>query len=205
MVAVKQVVKHPVKAKLKRGRPSEPSSAGAYVDRPRNLESLALARAAKAAKRAAMLAEKALQIPPSSCGTGLRQARKSASSGPISFQKLNHSAQGRSKKALESDTPGDSAADANADLVAPSRIIQDTDEEDDDFMPEFTRGTEGIEKNGNEIPPSASSVDPRRPRPRAAKSASVVVVKNLKNKMGGARPGAGRKRKRPVVLNSDGE
>jgi hypothetical protein len=39
-----------------------------------------------------------------------------------------------------------------------------------------------------------------------AKSAPVIVaVKKVKKKMGGARPGAGRKRKRPVIINSEDE
>jgi hypothetical protein len=217
VVAVKQIVKQPPKTKLKRGRPSsEPSSAGAYVERPRNHESLAIARAAKAAKRTATLAEKATQASASSRGAGLKQARKSALIGPISSWKLKHSApQARPKNALDSDTPDASPVEAeDTDATAPARIVQDTDEEDDDFVPDSTRG--GVEehnvstsagvKDWTEISASVPSVDPRRPgRGEARKSASVVAVKKLKKKMGGARPGAGRKRKRPVVFNSDDE
>lgn len=223
VVAVKEIVRQPSKAKLKRASSTTPSSAGAYIDRPRprNHEALAIARAAKAAKRAAMLAEKGLETP----GTGVKQARKSTSTGPNGYQKLkNSNSRGRTERVRDleiPEAPNASAsaveADHNANTRAPTLVVQDTDEEDDDSVPDsrqegtnthgipsFHTGEDGVElASGNDINTYASLE--LRNRPRIGKPAPVVVVKEVKKKMGGVRPGAGRKRKRPLILNSDEE
>jgi hypothetical protein len=225
VVAIKQMVKQPSKVKLRRGGSPTHSSAGEHIDRPRprNYEALAIARAAKAAKRAAMLAEKSLQNTSTSSGPGLKQARKSAVSGPISrHDKLHKSdSRGRTKKLRDFETAEASNASNSAieaDTFTNARelslVVQDTDEEVDDFVldsmregPTEASDTEEYDLGltaGHQTNPDLSH-SPHRPRARISKSASVVAVKKTKSKVGGARPGAGRKRKRPLVLNSDDE
>jgi hypothetical protein len=212
VVAVKQVVNQPSKAKSKRGSSHSssnndpaPSATGAYVDRPWVREALAKARAAKAAKREAMLAEKANQAMTTTSSStalkpGLKQARKSAS-GPSSYQKPNvpdargptgvvggsNSREGStaSKSAMEADDDG------NINKVIPTLVVQDTDED---------TNTDAEERDNDDIPQSTA-------KPRASmakKSASIVAVKKVKN-TGGGRLSLGRKRKRPLVANSDEE
>ena len=53
-----------------------------------------------------------------------------------------------------------------------------------------------------------SNTVPRREgssRVRTTKSAPIIAVRKARKKMGGARPGAGRKRKRPLIVNSEDE
>jgi hypothetical protein len=103
-------------------------------------------------------------------------------------------------------------------------VVQDTDEEDEveDVPSEDApgRGRElgcpnaekSARSDGREENPYNND-NPRRSgrsrsRPRRFYLDTVFAVKDVKKvtkKMGGARPGAGRKRKRPVVFNSDDE
>jgi hypothetical protein len=168
-----------------------------------------------------MLAEGTLQAPNTSRGTASKHARKSAAGGLTSYQKSEYSApQDRPKRRRDLDIPDGSATETSNSFNAtsPSRIIQDTDEDEDISVPQYTQ--EGANASDlpvsdveagnakvarNNTPSNATSLEQMRPRAGAANATSVVAVKETKKKMGGARPGAGRKRKRPVVLNSDDE
>jgi hypothetical protein len=225
VVAVKQIVKQPSKAKTKRAlsrtpanNDPKPSSAASHVEkekpeRPWIRESLAKARAAKAAKREAMLAEKDLQTP-AIPATMLRQgqARKSAG-GPSMFRPLKAlTLTDRSKQPQDyGSRAGSNASDSVGVRTrsTPILVIQDTDDEDDENAVQDTQAgaqesqaaEDGVDMNTKD---PESSARPRRAR--MAKAAPVIVaVKKVKKKMGGARPGAGRKRKRPVIINSEDE
>lgn len=229
VVAVKQVVKQPNKVKTKRvfsrastNNDPTPSSAESYVekekpDRPWIREALAKARAAKAAKRAAMLAEKDLQISATAIpATVLRRARKSASGASKSQPSKDSDSRGRSARIQDSGSRRGSNASESATTRTRSRpalVVQDTDDKDEENTAQDTQaGAQGSEAGEDELDldaeDSVSSALPRRagnPRGRMAKSAPVVAVKKVKKKMGGARPGAGRKRKRPLIINSEDE
>jgi len=177
-----------------------------------------------------MLAEKGLQPPANGHSTRLKQARKSVGSGIVQYRASKHSnSTGRHKTARGVGIPEetddelkaseDAAAWGASDSVS-NLVVQETDE-DEDFVPndsqeaadpyDFPTDVEdddfdlGMGRQTGNIGPRR----PGRPRARLAKSAPtsapVVAVKKVKKKMGGARPGAGRKRKRPVVVNSDDE
>jgi hypothetical protein len=210
VVAVKQIVKPPGKLKMKRGRLDDDSTrsvADAYAekpDRPWLKEALAKARAAKAAKRAAMLAETGLEAPTTAGSNNKpKQARKSASGGTNSYQtSKNPDSKGRiiaSKPRL----------DTRAKSRTPTLVVQDTDDEDEEHTPQETQAGAagpdiqvaevGEDEFGREDADQINSAVPRReesPRARMPK---------VKKKMGGARPGAGRKRKRPRIVNSEDE
>ncbi|KAF2823532.1 hypothetical protein CC86DRAFT_356221 [Ophiobolus disseminans] len=234
VVAVRQTAKKPQKNKSKRAisrssslQSSEPKSTGsARLNNPLVMKGMAKARAAKAAKREAMLAEGGSQTAKTARSTGLKQARKSAASGTTQYRLSNHSgARGRHKTVrglhIPEETDGDLTGPDDANESVSNLVVQDTDE-DEYFIPENT--AEGA--NPYDLPANVEDdeVDlgmsrqtgnmmPRRPigkpRVRLAKSAptsaGLIPVKRVKTKMGGARPGADRKRKRPLVLNSDDE
>jgi hypothetical protein len=207
VVAVKQAVNQPSKAKSKRATShssfnNDPTlnAAETHVDRPWVKEALAKARAAKAAKRAAIQAGQVDAAPVTARGKTAsqpKQARKSAS-GPSSFKSPNFpGGRGRTggaqnSNSREASTASQSAAeiDGNArerDTVTPTLVVQDTDEE--------TNTDADIGEYGD--------VRRRTSRPRAGmakKSAPIVAVKKLK------RTSVGRlKRKRPLIVNSDDE
>jgi hypothetical protein len=205
VVAVKQLVNQPSKAKLKRessrsssNNDTAPSSAGAYVDRPWVREALAKARAAKAAKREATLGEKTNQAPATS-SSGLKHARKSAS-GLGGYKKSKDSEErGRTGWVGGSDSREGSASksavetgndDHDKNKETSALVVQDTDED---------IGTD-TDVEGRENDSTRRS---NRPAPRMArKSASVVAVKKVRK---GGRLSLGRKRKRPLVADSDDE
>jgi hypothetical protein len=227
VVAVKQIVKQPSKAKTKRAlsrtpanNDPKPSSAGSYkekekLERPWVRESLTKARAAKAAKREATLAEKDLQTSANAIpATMLRQgqARKSAG-GPSMFRPSKDSiSRGRSRQPQDNSSREGSNASGSVGVrtrSAPTLVVQDTDDEDDENTVKDTQAgaqeakaaEDGIDLDAEDPESSA-----RPQRASIAKPAPVIVaVKKIKKKMGGARPGAGRKRKRPLVVNSEDE
>ena len=89
----------------------------------------------------------------------------------------------------------------------PTQFVPDSDEEDGDFI---LGNSQEEDEEDFDIPISDAEEDtvvetiPKRRRPgRPYKRVSGVAPVSAVKKKGGARPGAGRKRKRPVVTNSD--
>jgi hypothetical protein len=200
VVAVKQALSRPSKAKPKRPSSCYSSSAEAFVDRPWVKEACAKARSAKAAKKAAMEAEGANQAPAAPSGSSrlkTKQARKSASGPSSSKITKRPEARGRTggmqgSDSREASTASKSAmeADDNArgrETATPTLVVQDTDED--------TNTDVENRENGD--------ASRRTSRPRAGmakKSASIIAVKKLKRTSGGRL-----KRKRSLVFNSDDE
>jgi hypothetical protein len=208
VVAVKQTVKAPSKVKQKRPTSASsdydvaPSSAVVPPDRPLVRAALAKARAAKAEKRAAMLAEKAAMattaLPAAAStlpGKKFSQARKSAV-GPLL------DVRGPSKRARELDIEDDSAESRSASRAeedasrkkrrTPNLVVQDTDD-----VPQGATGDASDSEDGV----SGTGLRRTRRSHNATGSASVFAIKKINStNMGGARPGAGRKRKRPLAL-----
>jgi hypothetical protein len=239
VVAVKQITKQINKVNSKRAlsRASSnsdavPSHSGAPIEKPWIREACAKARAAKAAKREAMLAANGTNttIAP-------KQARKSASDQNTFGSSKDANVRRRLKpgSGLErrnESTASRSAMDSDDDKhrrgrSRPALEVQDTDEEGEDGDVRLDNGRgrrranaaeasgfdEEAEDGDSRVNASNTDANPRRSgrsrsRPRRFELAPVVVVKEVKKvkkKMGGARPGAGRKRKRPVIFNSDDE
>jgi hypothetical protein len=208
VVAVKQLIKQSSKAKSKRAsshsssnNDTAPSSAGAYVDRPWVREALAKARAAKAAKREAMLAEKTNQAPTiTGSSTGLKKHARKSASGPSSYKKSNvPEERGRTRWVGGSKSREGSAAvsalksgdERHVKTEAMSAlVVQDTDEDTDTDTDVEDRENDVIRRSDRSAPKMAK------------KSASVVAVKKVKK---GGRYSLGRKRKRPVVAENDEE
>lgn len=224
IVAVKQVVKQPKKGKMKRAPSSINSimsSTGEYVDKPERpgmREALAKARAAKAAKRALKLAEDGLQTHTTTAESRRPNQARKAASGPSSFRMSmdpdvgGRSVRERDSSAREGSNASRSRAETRANSGTPALVIQETDDEDEDTNggaeasdPEVSEA--GEDDSAEEDGSHASDAAPERAgaaRPRMRKSA-LVAVKEVKKARGGARPGAGRKRKRPLIVNSEDE
>ena len=222
VAAVKQTVKPQPKYKSKsKGLSSEATGMDGMPNR--QCASLAKARVAKAEKRAAALLNEAdSQGSSTTRRSGLQQARKTVSSS-LQYRSSKSSGvqPGRSKisrnlgdregsNALETAVGVDNSHAAETStqtqVTVSELVVQDTDDEDEDFMPE-----EDTQEPAEPIDIEASTLlnevqHERRVRGRRllkiSKSSNVVAVKK---KVGGARPGAVRKRKRPVVLKSDEE
>lgn len=230
VVAVKQLVKQTNKAKTKRASSRSSSNNESYrpiVDNPRILAATAKARAAKKAKREAMLAEKGLGVAPlNTTSRSVRPARKSAGSSSLLPVSRESSARGRPRRARGATSRDESAASGsfaeyNGGVSvrrqrSATPVVQETDDEDDEFVFGSTQGEGGdaaernLDDSGKDSQAEAGAQDATalsssRLRTRAMGPASVVAVKEVKKKKGGARPGAGRKRKRPLVLNSEDE
>ncbi|KAG9187712.1 histone-lysine N-methyltransferase EZH2 [Alternaria panax] len=225
VVAVKQT-KHKTKKResLTSSQPIE--------DRSRILAATAKAREAKAAKRAAaqaMLGAGDVQTT-TRRRSGTLKARKAATSEPgrKRVRKPTHKALGRNES---TNTDTDTGVDAEAEASDPgipvviesqstqiSQYVQDTDEEDDEYVLNMQEDEEE-EHVAEPVSDYEKTVAPDlgmamrtrrgtgRPWKRNSDVAPAVAVKTKKTKakMGGARPGAGRKRKRPVIINSDAE
>jgi hypothetical protein len=216
VVAVKQT-----KQKTKK-RESLISLSQPIKDRSRVLAATAKAREAKAAKRAAAMLQQGVVETATRRRSGTLQARKAATSKPgrkwVGVPK-------RSGLNRNESTGSDTGVDVEASepemppvvesqSTQASLYIQDTDEEDDEFVLPDTQEDEEVaepvsdDEDSVVTEPGRSTRSRRGPgRPRKGESdvPPVVVVKQKKSKMGGARPGAGRKRKRPVIVNSDDE
>jgi hypothetical protein len=202
VVAVKQVVAQPGKAKTKRAR-SRPSHDDDLTPNLAVKEALAKARAAKAAKRVAKQAGEVDQAPAiasNETASKPMQARKSASGPSSSKHASTTDARGqrsavRNSNSREASTTSKSAAEVDdntrgRNTVTPSLVVQDTDED-----------TNTDVENG-----AAADAPRRTSRPRAGmakksagmakKSAPTVAVKHSRKTF---------KRKRPIVVNSDDE
>jgi hypothetical protein len=213
VVAVKDVVKSAVKVQVKTKKSSShksstPSIPGDASEAKR--KALAKARAIKAEKRAATRAESSSQDA-NSHRTGLQQARKTAASMPHHSRTVRATERRdrvktvRGSGMVEDSNASESAMDVDDDNMS-EKVVQETDNEDDEFMPEGGL-QEGPEANDPHLNDAEEEDMDRESRPRRqlklVKSAQSVVA--VKKKMGGARTGAGRKRKLRVILNSEDE
>jgi histone-lysine N-methyltransferase EZH2 len=202
-------------------------------DRSRILAATAKARAAKAAKRAA--AQAMLEAGDVQTATrrrsGTLKARKAATSEP-GVKRVRKPTRKALSRNESTNTDTDTGVDAQAEASNPeillvtesqsnqtSQYVQDTDEEGDEYILPNTHEdeeeevvAEPVSNNDDTVVPDAgrstrSRRGPGRPRKRGSDVVPVVAVKSKKTKakMGGARPGAGRKRKRPIIANSDDE
>jgi histone-lysine N-methyltransferase EZH2 len=163
--------------------------------------------------------------------SGTLKARKAATSESVvkRVRKPTRKALSRNES---TNTDTDTGVDAQAEASNPeillvtesqsnqtSQYVQDTDEEDDEYILPNTQEdeeedavAEPVSNNDDTVVPDAgrstrSRRGSGRPRKRGSDVVPVVAVKSKKTKakMGGARPGAGRKRKRPIIVNSDDE
>ncbi|KAH7406203.1 hypothetical protein DE146DRAFT_608522 [Phaeosphaeria sp. MPI-PUGE-AT-0046c] len=230
VVAVKQVVKLNSKDKTNTASSRSSSNNDSYrpaVDNPRMLAATAKARAAKKAKREAMLAEQGLGAALfKNASRSSKPARKSAGYSSLLPTSREWSARGRPRKARGAASRDESAAsgsvaDYSRGVSARRRrsatlVVQETDDEDDEFRLGSTQGEDddvakpNAEDSGHDSQAvtgaqDATTQSSSRLRTRATVPASVMAVKQVKKKKGGARPGAGRKRKRPLIVNSDDE
>lgn len=208
VVAVKENKQKAKKADVmaKRKQPGEER------DRSRILAATAKARAAKAAKRAAMLAE-AARLAAARPTPGPSRARKIATGAPGVTRGSKLRERVSRNESAESDTGLDvDASDAEISVAgesqetAASQYLEDTDEDDEEFTMDDTQENE--DKEGGRWGRGSSATrryGPGRPRKRGSDIAPVTVSQRRSGNLGGARPGAGRKRKRPVILNSDDE
>lgn len=179
-------------------------------------KALAKARAAKAAKRAALHAESSSQNA-NSHRIGLQQARKTAANKPYR-SRTTRATGGRERfktvrrsGIVEDPDASESAMDADDDIV-PEKVVPETDDEDDEFVPEKDAPEEPEPSESHVSDAEEEDVDMesrsrRRRHPlklvKSAQSTRPVVA--VKKKMSGARPGAGRKRKHGVIINSGDE
>jgi hypothetical protein len=231
--AVKQTVKPTPKYKSKsKGSSSEAISTDTGPNR--QCASLAKARVAKAAQQtAALLNDSNSQAVPTARHSGLQQARKTVSSNlqyrssKASGVQRDRSKTARNPSHRENSNPSGTAMEIDDPRAAETIIqtqesvsdlvVQDTDDEDDDFMPEEDTQEAAepdiplsdVEEELIDIEASTLSNEilegkraRGRPPHKLSKSANVVAVKT---KLSGKRLGAVRKRKRPIVLKSDEE
>jgi hypothetical protein len=178
---------------------------GEERDRSRMLAATAKARAAKAAKREAMREQEA------------RLAAAKPLPGPFRARKTVTGAFGlkRGSKLRDSISRNESVLDvelSDAEIsiagtsqdTATSQYVEDTDE-GEEFVVGGTQENEDEDvrmstRHGN----ATGRRRPGRPRKRRSDAVPVMAIEKSRN-LGGARPGAGRKRKRPVIINSDDE
>jgi histone-lysine N-methyltransferase EZH2 len=222
VVAVKQ-------SKQKTKKRESLTSSQPIEDRSRIHAAAKKAREAKAAKRAAA-AQALLEAGDVEAATrrrsGTLKARKAATNKPglKRVKKPLRKALGMNESTA-SDTGWEvELSDPEIPLAIESQstrtsqYVQDTDEEDDEYVLPSTQDDEEEEEVAGpvshdedaDIAGVGRSTRPRRkpgrPRKRGSDVAPVVAVKSKKTKgKGGARPGAGRKRKRPIITNSDDE
>ena len=185
---------------------------GEERDRSRVLAATAKARAAKAAKRQAML-EEAARLAAARPSSGPFRAHKTATVTPVPKpgsrlrQRVSRNESAESDTGLDGDASDAEASAANASQeTAASQYVGETDEDDEEFMVDDTEENQNKEtRPWARCSSTMSRNGPGRPRKRASDVAPMMVSQRKTGKMGGARPGAGRKRKRPVILNSDDE
>lgn len=229
-VAVKQTTKVTSKRELLRA-PSKSdavlSNSGASIAKREGLAKARAAKAAKAAKAKALFAAVGANT-----ATAPKIARKIATGAHTFAFSKNANVQRRLKRSPGFETRNRSTAsrsviESDEDTRRRGRtrtdlVVQDTDEDDEneDIQSGDARGC-GREHPNAEKPTrpntreehAFSNDNPRRSgRSRSwpqkfdmEQVYAVKEVKKVKKKMGGARPGAGRKRKRPIVFNSDDE
>ncbi|USP82641.1 hypothetical protein yc1106_09915 [Curvularia clavata] len=193
---------------------------GEERDRSRILAATAKARAAKAAKRQAML-EEAARLAAARPSAVPFQARKTATATPSVKprsklrQRVSRNESVESDGGLDEDEDEDedasdaeaSAANASQETTASqSQYVGDVDGDDEEFVVDDTEENDDEQSHSWTKGSSATSrYGPSRPRRRTSNVTPVMASQKKTGKMGGARPGAGRKRKRPVILNSDDE
>lgn len=196
VVAVKQTAKKP-KQKPK-SKPSTPSSLGQRRDEEEQrlvkVEILKKARAEKARRRAAREAEQALQDSASGDRPGPRRARKTAPNEQ--HQRLTElkPSKGGTKTGRRPSSRNHVGADEDSPGVSLSADSQDTE---DAYEVPLSDEDKAVE--------DAENITTRRKQGKAKKRPTMAPVIAVKKKRGGPRPGAGRKRKRPIVFNSDDE
>jgi histone-lysine N-methyltransferase EZH2 len=224
-VAVKQT-------KQKTKKRQSLTSSQPIEDRSRVLAATAKAREAKAAKRAA--AQAMLESSDAQAATrrhsGTLKARKAATGEPgrkIAKKSMREALSRDDSTYTDTDTGVDAEAEASdpeipavieSQSTQTSQYAQDTEEDNDEYVlttqedDEEEDVTEPASDNEQAIVPDRGVATrtrrgPGRPRKRISDLAPVIAVKDKKTKakMGGARPGAGRKRKRPIITNSDDE
>ncbi|KAL1796875.1 hypothetical protein ACET3X_005415 [Alternaria dauci] len=226
-VAVKQT-------KQKTKKRKSLTSSQPIKDRSRVLAATAKAREAKAAKRAAAEAmlESSNAHTATRRYSGTLKARKTATGEPGRKKVQTSMANGLSRNEstnTDTDTGVDVEAEASdaeipgtidSQSTETSQYVQDSDDEADEYV--FTTPEDEDEDADEVFEPASDDEDmigpdkgtatrirrgPGRPRKRMSDMAPVIAVKNKKTKAkkGGPRPGAGRKRKRPIVTNSDDE
>lgn len=190
------------------------------VDRSKIFAATAKARAAKAEKAARLKAELTAQSQSQGSSmtpaSSMKKARKSSNSTTIHPSQTSQTSQRSGRQGAHNQRADYSfkhrrrvAMDTqDTQSTQSSRVIQETDSEDNDFFPEDTQEAalktavhyrEPIIEDSEEDEPQRR----RRGRPRVATN-SVFAVKQTRG--GGMRAGAGRpKRKRPLVEASDDE
>ncbi|CAN9132329.1 unnamed protein product [Alternaria alternata] len=224
-VAVKQT-------KQKTKKRQSLTSSQPIEDRSRVLAATAKAREAKAAKRAA--AQAMLEPSDAQAATkrhsGTLKARKAATGEPgrkIAKESMREALSRNDSTYTDTDTGVDAEAEASdpeipavieSQSTQTSQYVQDTEEDNDKYV--LTTQEDDEEEDVTEpasddeqaiVPDRGVGTRTRRglgrPRKRISDLAPVIAVKDkkTKTKMGGARPGAGRKRKRPIITNSDDE
>ncbi|CAN9332993.1 unnamed protein product [Alternaria alternata] len=224
-VAVKQT-------KQKTKKRQSLTSSQPIEDRSRVLAATAKAREAKAAKRAA--AQAMLESSDAQAATkrhsGTLKARKAATGEPgrkIAKKSMREALSRNDSTYTDTDTGVDAEAEASdpeipavieSQSTQTSQYVQDTEEDNDKYV--LTTQEDDEEEDVTEpasddeqaiVPDRGVGTRTRRglgrPRKRISDLAPVIAVKDkkTKTKMGGARPGAGRKRKRPIITNSDDE
>ncbi|CAN9238892.1 unnamed protein product [Alternaria alternata] len=224
-VAVKQT-------KQKTKKRQSLTSSQPIEDRSRVLAATAKAREAKAAKRAA--AQAMLESSDAQAATkrhsGTLKARKAATGEPgrkIAKESMREALSRNDSTYTDTDTGVDAEAEASdpeipavieSQSTQTSQYVQDTEEDNDKYV--LTTQEDDEEEDVTEpasddeqaiVPDRGVGTRTRRglgrPRKRISDLAPVIAVKDkkTKTKMGGARPGAGRKRKRPIITNSDDE
>ncbi|CAO2657552.1 Nn.00g036780.m01.CDS01 [Neocucurbitaria sp. VM-36] len=176
------------------------------------IEVLKRARAEKARKREARLAEQVSEEPAPSHRPGRQQARKTAhthrSNQPQQVRGVKTVRRSASRNNSNTSKTRTEADESNLEAGVSAQVVQDTDDDDDDFIlqePQVDDYDLALSDNEDHTIEDSESDTIGRNRGGQGKRLSMAPVVAVKKKMGGARPGAGRKRKRPVVVDSDGE
>ncbi|KAL5113895.1 hypothetical protein ACEQ8H_008216 [Pleosporales sp. CAS-2024a] len=185
------------------------------------LQGLIKARSAKAAKRAAELAkqeQQAAEVP--NPNRAVSQARKSARHANRSSPKPTVEDDGSRRQRESSDGGGRRASGSiiGTRLIGQSRayVVQDPDEDEDkdSTIQETQAGAEASEDQSSDVEENGeaerlfNSAVQRRvqwSRTRIVKSASLVPVQTTKQRTELTRVDTAKKRKRPVIVNSEDE
>ncbi|RMZ72227.1 set domain-containing [Pyrenophora seminiperda CCB06] len=212
VVAVKQT-----KQKTKR-RESLVSLGQSIESRSRTLAATAKARAAKAAKRAARMQEEEATKSAGRLHSRPLQARKAVPDKPSqkNLTKPRDKTRNRSESTdsdvnMEGEVSGEEHAMVESRHSQMAGVVQDTDEEDDEFVLENTQEdrdgslttSEDEEVATKHVGDALLGRRSSRKRNGMSNTTRVVAVRKAKDK---ALLGAGeKKRKRPVIANSDDE
>ncbi|KAF1942199.1 hypothetical protein EJ02DRAFT_346180 [Clathrospora elynae] len=214
-VAVKQTAKQKGK-----GKSSSSNEIQSVEDRPHTLASTAKtkARADRIEKRAAMQAKKSSQNSAPTLRPGPQRARKTAISEPdqqrvsqllsrgiksaprtASRNQTSASEFGRDLEASNHDVPP-VAVSQDTQATRSTQVVQDTDEEEDDLIPENNTQEDA---NEEDIPISDAAQDRGERRKAGILRRKQSDMAPVIRRKGGPRPRASRKRKRVVFDDSD--